>query len=236
MNPIDTVKAKITKITPGGKIILEANYYNWALLEKRGYKEAYVEFIDSRPLSDKQRKACWAMVGEIAEWMGQTRGATQRDLVNEGRKIDFLVNEIGQNADRLFSLSNAPMSLVAAYQKYLVHFIIENDIPTKYPLLNYVDDIGDYVYYSMINKKCVVCGRAAGLHHIDRVGMGNNRDEIIHEGMEAISVCMGVGSHHDEAHTIGDTAFFEKYHLDSGIVLDKTLCRIYKLKKKGENL
>ena len=32
-----------------------------------------------------------------------------------------------------------------------------------------------------------------------------------------------------------DAEFFEKYHLDGGIVLDKTLCRIYKLKhRKGE--
>lgn len=231
MNPIDRIKAKIIEVTPGGKIILEANYYNWPLLEKRGYKEAHVEFIDSRPLSDKQRKMCWAMVGEIADWMGQSRSATTCDLVNEGRKIDFLVNEIGENADRLFSLSNAPMSLVAAYQKYLVHFIIENDVPTKKPLLEYADDIGDYVYYCMIHKKCVICGQHCDLHHIDRVGMGGHRDDMIHEGMEAITLRR---DYHTEIHTIGDTAFFEKYHLDGGIVMDKTLCKIYKLKARKE--
>lgn len=38
--------------------------------------------------------------------------------------------------------------------------------------------------------------------------------------------------HHTEAHTMPDRAFFEKYHLTGGIVLDKTLCRLYGLKKR----
>lgn len=42
--------------------------------------------------------------------------------------------------------------------------------------------------------------------------------------------------HHTEAHTMSDREFFGRYHLPGGIVLDKTLCRIWHLKaKKGEN-
>ena len=72
----------------------------------------------------------------------------------------------------------------------------------------------------------------AELHHVDRVGMGRDRTDILHEGMEALPLCR---EHHAEAHTMPDAEFFEKYHLDGGVVLDKTLCRIYKLKhRKGE--
>ena len=35
---------------------------------------------------------------------------------------------------------------------------------------------------------------------------------------------------HREAHTMSDAEFFDKYHLPGGIVMDKTLCRIYGLK------
>lgn len=70
-------------------------------------------------------------------------------------------------------------------------------------------------------KKCAVCGRKADLHHIDRVGMGRDRDDICHEGLEALPLCR---EHHQEARTMPDSEFFGRYHLD------RTLCRIWKLK------
>ena len=90
------------------------------------------------------------------------------------------------------------------------------------------------MYACLINKKCAVCGRRSDLHHIDAVGVGRDRHDIVHEGMEVIPLCR---EHHNEIHTLGDKQFLEKYHFDGGIKLDKTLCRIYKLKsekiKKG---
>ena len=59
--------------------------------------------------------------------------------------------------------------------------------------------------------------------------MGRNRDEIIHEGMEAMPLCR---THHAECHTMGQKEFDEKYHLEGGVPLDRTLCKIYGLKKK----
>ena len=120
------------------------------------------------------------------------------------------------------------MSLVAAFQKFLIKFIISNNVPTKRPLLEYVDDIDDYVYMCLIHKKCAVCGKKADLHHIDTVGMGNDRAQIQHEGREAISLCR---EHHKEYHTIGKSEFLEKYHLNGGIKIDKTILKIYGLKK-----
>lgn len=142
-------------------------------------------------------------------------------------KIGFLAENIEHMGDKIFSLATAPMSLVCAFQRYLVRFIVQWDIPCSFSLLEYVDDIGDYVYSCLINKKCVICGRHADLHHIDRVGMGRDRSDIIHEGMEVLPLCR---EHHSEAHTMPDKDFFERYHIDGGIVLDKTLCRIYGLK------
>lgn len=232
--PVDTVVGTIVDVDERGTMTIKAHYDDWPTLVKRGYRECRIELIDSRPLSDKQRRMCWAMIGEIAEWQGDMRSATgralAREFVNDARKLDFLISELGENADKLFSLSNAPMSLVAAYQRYLVRFIVSNDIPTKKPMLEYVDDVADYVYSCLINKRCCICGRAADLHHVERVGMGRSRTEICHEGMEALPLCR---EHHTEAHTMPDEAFFERYHLGGGIQLDKTLCRLYGLKSKA---
>lgn len=226
--PVDTVTGKITNIDERtGTVTIKAHYDDWFTLIKRQYKECWVEMKDSRPLSDKQRKMCYALINEIADWSG-----SGRELMKEQLKLDFIIGELGETAERLFSLSNAPMSLVCAFQKFLIHLILEYDIPTKKPLLEYVDDTTDYVYSCLVNKKCVVCGKTAELHHIERVGMGRNRNEIIHEGMECLPLCR---EHHTQAHTMSDDEFFRMYHLDKGIELDKTLCRIYRLKARKVN-
>lgn len=189
----------------------------------QGIKECYVDYIDSRPLSDKQRKMCYALINAIAEWSGSS--STE---IKEVFKLEFWADKIDTLADKIFSLANAPMSLIAEFQKFLVNFILDNDIPTKRPLREYVDDIDHYVYMCLINKKCAVCGKKAELNHIDTVGMGNDRTEAQHEGREAISLCR---EHHKEYHDIGKLSFFEKYHFERGVEIDKTILKIYKLRR-----
>ena len=110
----------------------------------------------------------------------------------------------------------------------LKNFVLENDIPTKRPLLEYVDDIDHYVYMCLIHKKCCICGKKSDLHHIDTIGMGNDRTEVQHEGREAMSLCR---EHHNEMHQIGKQDFFKKYHLNNGVKIDKTLLKIYGLRR-----
>ena len=215
-------KGKIIDLKEDGTAIIQAQL-SLARLIHQETTECYVEPIDRRPLSDKQRRMCYALIHAISDWSGQ-----ESDYLKEYFKISFMAENVDTLADKIFSLSNAPKSLVAAFQRFLIKFIISNDVPTKRPLLEYVDDIDDYVYMCLIHKKCAVCGKKADLHHIDAVGMGNDRTEIQHEGREAISLCR---EHHTEYHTIGKSAFLEKYHLNGGIKIDKTILKIYGLKK-----
>ena len=223
--PIDTVKGVITDIDERtGDVTIHAHYDDWNTLLKRQYRDCLVQMVDARPLSDKQRGMCYKLLREIGDYTGM--GA---DPTKEYMKLKFLAEDLDQTADRIFSLSNAPMSLVCAFQRFLVHFILDWDIPCSFPLLDYVDDVGDYVYYCLMAKKCCLCGKPADLHHVDRVGMGRDRDDICHEGLEALPLCR---EHHQEAHTMPDRDFFERYHLPGGITMDKTLCRIWKLKAR----
>ena len=164
------------------------------------------------------------MIREIADWSGDTPEEMKHVL-----KLDFWQGELLEMADRMFSLSNAPMSVVAAFQSWLARFIVRNDVPTKVSMLSYVDDIEDYTYACLVNKKCVICGKRADLHHVDAIGMGRDRDDIIHEGMEVLPLCR---EHHTEIHSMGRDSFMKKYHLDGGIQADRTICRIYGLKKR----
>lgn len=225
--PNETIKGRIVGYDEKRQeLLIRAPYDDVFTMCKREFKFCLVQPIDGRPLSDKQRKACYALLGEIADYCGMSKGQ-----VKELMKIKFLADELQETADSIFSLSNAPMSLVCAFQRFLVRFILDYDIPCNFPLLNFVDDVADYIYSCLITKKCCVCGARADLHHTDTVGMGRDRKEIIHEGMNVLPLCR---EHHTEAHTIGQETFNQKWHLSGGIEADKTICRIYKLKARKE--
>lgn len=225
--PVDTVRGKIVKEVPERNYALVAVPYDWVTATHRQYKECLVQFLDSRPLSDKQRKMCYKLLGEISDYVGMTKERTKEIM-----KIKFMADDLEQTADQIFSLSNAPMSLVCAFQRFLIRFILDWDIPCSFSLLEYVDDVPDYIYACLIAKKCCITGQPAELHHVDRVGMGRDRADICHEGMEALPLSREM---HQEAHTMTDQEFFKKYHLPGGIVLDRTLCKIWKLKARKKD-
>lgn len=226
--PVDVTKGRIVGYDEKrGELLIRAPYADWFTLTKREYKECLVQPIDGRSLSDQQRKMCYALLREISEYTGQGM-----DSAKEWMKIKFLAEDLEQTADKIFSLSNAPMSLVCAFQRFLIRFILEWDIPCRFSLLEYVDDVADYIYSCLVTKKCCICGAPTDLHHIDRVGMGRNRHDMIHEGLEVLPLCR---EHHQEAHTMPDAEFFERYHIPGGVVMDKTLCRLYGLKKRKED-
>jgi hypothetical protein len=217
-------KGTVIDVREDGTAIIKTSI-NVAEFIRKEIKECYVDLIDSRPLSDKQRKMCYALINAIGEWSGQDT----QDL-KEYFKMKFWADKVDTLADKVFSLSNAPVSLVREFQKFLINFVLENDVPTKKPLYEYVDDIDNYVYMCLIHKKCAVCGtkKNVELNHVDTIGMGNDRTEVQHEGREAISLCK---EHHQEYHTIGKQTFFEKYHFNGGVKIDRTLLKIYKLKR-----
>ena len=214
------VKGIITSYDESGTAVIKAKIDTGQYIHQQ-VKEVYVEPIDSRKLSDKQRKMCYAMINAIADYSGSN---TQD--IKEYFKMEFWSQKLDTLNDRIFSLSNAPMSLVAEFQKFLIRFVLENNVPTKRPLLEYADDIDNYVYMCLIHKKCAVCNRPAELHHIDRIGMGGDRTKPVHIGKEAMSLCR---EHHREFHDTSKQAFFEKYHFDKGVIIDKTIAKIYGL-------
>ena len=200
--------AQILGISDDGRILLHVE--NPQLL--RRYKQVELRPIDKRKLSNKQRSMCWALIGAIAEWQGDSKAQTMKDMVNEAMKLDLL-EQSGEGPEEMFSLSDAPMSVICKYQTFLIDFIIENDIPTSKPLYSYADD----------------------LHHSNldgsRVGMGRDRTQIIHEGLSVMPLCR---EHHTEIHTMPENEFLEKYHLPGPIKLDKHLCLLLGVKATAD--
>lgn len=186
---------------------------------------------DCRTISPDQRRKAWALIGEIAAFGGYL-GAGDREQLNQDMKRQFLierVDDLTAEVIQRFSLSDVDMTTARMYITFLVDFCIEHGVPTRQPLWDLSDDIEAYVYHCSVNQVCAVCRRHAGVHHVDSVGMGRNREEICHVGMLHLPLCWGVGGHHQELHEIGDKAFLEKYHLVP-IPIDDRIAKIYKLK------
>lgn len=216
------IKGTIVSLREDGKATIEA-FLPVAQIVHRKVKEVYIEPIDSRPLSGEQRRMCYALIKSIADWSGSSA-----EEVKTALKLQFWAEQVETLADKIFSLANAPMSLVAAFQKFLIEFILSNDVPVKHPLLDCVDDIEHYTYMCLVHKKCAVCGKRADLHHVDAIGMGNDRNKVEHLGREVMSLCR---DHHTEIHTLGRRDFLQKYHLNGGIVADRTVLKIYGLRR-----
>lgn len=186
---------------------------------------------DARIISPEQRRKAWALIGEIAAAYGYL--SQDKTLINQNLKAEFLmarIDKLQQEAIRAFSLSDVDMTTARLYIDFLIEFVVANGIPTKEPLQELADDVQAYVYHCAANKVCCVCRRKADLHHVDRVGMGRNRDDMCHIGMEALPLCR---EHHMEAHQHGDHRLMDKYHLVT-IQIDEKIAKLYKLGKKED--
>ena len=185
--------------------------------------DVMVLWHDRRAMSPEQRRKAWALMGEIAAFQGETK-----ETVYAEQKTAFTLKHLDTLQEGLFRLSTADMTMARAFITMLIDIIIEYGIPTKEPLVDLCDDIRKYMYMCLINKKCAVCGQHADIHHCEgsRVGMGGNRLKINNIGRELMPLCRG---HHNECHSIGQTEFNRKYHLDGGVIADKEICKKLKL-------
>ena len=132
------IKGRIIDLREDGTAVIIAPVEIQKVIHRQ-IKECYVEPIDSRPLSDRQRRMCYALINAIAEWSGNST-----DDIKEAFKLEFWAERIDTLSDKIFSLADAPMSLIAEFQRFLIDFILSNDVPVKRPLLEYVDDIDHY--------------------------------------------------------------------------------------------
>ena len=223
------VAGLITDIDADGTLTINACVPSIDRALLRQYRECTIILQDERRITPRQRAACYALLGEIDEYVNGIRSEAGREEQKNFLKLDFMLKRMTDAERRMFSLSDCSVTTARAFIDFLIEFIIANDIPVRFSLAEKAEDIGQYVYACLVHKKCAVCGRHADLHHAEgsHVGSGFNRNEVHHLGREALPLCR---AHHEEVHRTGEAEFLEKYHLEP-VKLDERLCKIYKLKK-----
>lgn len=180
------------------------------LIRKR-IRNTELRFDDGRTISADQRKKAYATIRDIADYTG---------YLPEDQKEWLKYLHISRTGCEYFSLSDCTMDTAREFINTILEFAIENGIPLSDLAINRTDDIGKYLYYCIMNEKCCICGKDGEIHHVDAIGMGNDRRVFDDSSCRKMCLCR---THHTIAHQRGMPAFEKMYKVYGIIVKDDAL-------------
>lgn len=175
-------------------------------LKRKHVRQAELRLDDGRHISAEQRKKAYATIRDIADYTG---------YLPEEQKEWLKYLHIARTGEDYFSLSDCTMDTAREFINTILEYAIENGIPLSEEAVNRTDDTGRYLYFCLFHRKCAVCGKEGEIHHVDAVGMGNDRKKVDDSSYRKICLCR---YHHTIAHRRGMTEFEEMYRV-YGIVI-----------------
>lgn len=176
------------------------------LLQRKHIKKAEMRFDDGRHISVEQRKKVYATIRDIADYTG---------YLPEEQKEWLKYLHISITGCDYFSLSDCTMDTAREFINTILEYAIENGVPLSEEAINRTDDVGRYLYFCIMNKKCAVCGKPGEIHHEDTIGMGIDRNKVDDSNHKKICLCR---NHHTMAHQLGVIRFTEMYKVYGIIV------------------
>ena len=178
------------------------------MFQRKKIRNAEIRFDDGRHISAEQRKKAYATIRDISDWTGY--------LPEEMKEI-LKYQHMMRTGDAYFSLSNCSMDTAKEFINTILEFALENGIPLSDNAIERTDDIGRYLYYCLLHKKCAICGKDGEIHHEDAIGMGNDRTKVDDSSYKKICLCR---EHHTLAHSLGVIRFREMYKVYGIVVKD----------------
>lgn len=182
-----------------------------------GERQAELFIKDPRGFTVEQRKFFFALLNDIYKETGLS--------IDEMK--DYIYSMFRYATGNNISLSNQSVSTVddVSYLTNLVlDFIFEHDIPFKDGYEVPPQNIQYFFYKCLMTRTCCNCGRKpADIHHVDAVGMGNNRKKINNSGRRFMALCRVC---HTKIHTEGFSEFTNKRLLMPIKLSDEDLRRL----------
>lgn len=188
----------------GTQLLIQAKDINIAqyIMEHR-VRNGRLVILDGRFISPEQRRKAYATENDIAEFCGYIN-REEKAYVHEVLKAECM------KAYKIeaFSLSDCTMDTARDYIAFLLEYAIENGIPLSDNLNNRAEEIDRALIACIKHRKCCLCGREGEIHHVDAIGMGNDRRKYDDSGNRIMCLCR---THHTEYHKIGREDFEKKY-------------------------
>lgn len=195
------------------------------------YIDVEIKIIDTRRISEKQRNFIFALCDDISFYTGDEKNYCR--IVMQYFNANLREIEVE-------SLSNCSMT----YANGLIDTIINHCIDQRIPISGDIIKKNNYrfgskqVYIMCFKRICAVCGARADIHHVDHVGIGNNRKKISHIGKRVLPLCR---KHHSEIHNVGEDKYIDMNCLTPVRVDDKMdyfikkgKLKFYKEERKNE--
>lgn len=165
-----------------------------------------IRIDDGRGRTGKQNKFIHSLINDIAQWTGEWPEYEKRMMFYWWCAL----NDYDYTSTTELSMTEAN-----SFIDFLLEFIIEHGIQADHPILEElvaIKDISRYLWICLKYKKCCICGKPGQVHHVNKIGMGNNRYTLDDSNHRKICLCE---NHHllykQSIHNIGDKEFFEKY-------------------------
>lgn len=178
------------------------------MLIRKEIRNAEMRFDDGRHISVEQRRKAYATIRDISDYTGY--------LPEEQKEWLKYLHIINTGCD-YFSLSDCSMDTAREFINTILEYAISEGIPLSENAIERTDDIGRYLYYCIMNRKCAICGRPGEIHHEDAIGMGRDRSKIDDSEHRKICLCR---EHHTVAHQMGVERFRKMYKVYGIIIKD----------------
>lgn len=180
--------------------------------------ECEVKAIDPFLITDKQRRKVFALCNDIEAHTGQPMQYMREMFQNY---VSFLYGY-----DKRISLSNCSRTQANQIIEVTLDWIFHNNIPLNYKTSDLLKNDKAFLYWSTVNRNCVICGKRGELAHHKAIGRGANRKKMDHYGYEVLCLCR---EHHQSQHDMGVETFDKLHHLEnSWLSVDDRLNKMLK--------
>lgn len=174
--------------------------------------------IDPNSITGKQRRKIFALCNDIEAYTGQPRDY-MRYLF-----MDYV--EVLYGYEKRLSLSDCTREQAKQVIEVILDWVFHNNIPLNYKTSDLLKNDKAFLYWSTVNRNCVICGKHGELAHHKAIGRGANRRKMDHYGYEVLCLCR---EHHQSQHDMGVETFDELHHLEnSWLSVDRRLNKMLK--------
>ncbi|MCG1072230.1 hypothetical protein K4P50_11675 [Staphylococcus epidermidis] len=180
--------------------------------------EANLNIQDPFKITDKQRRKIFALCNDIECATGQPRDY-MRYLF-----MDYV--EVLYGYEKRLSLSDCTREQASQIIEVIIDWVFHNNIPLNYKTSDLLKNDKAFLYWSTVNRNCVICGKHGELAHHKAIGRGANRKKMDHYGFEVLCLCR---EHHQSQHDMGVETFDKLHHLEnSWLSVDERLNKMLK--------
>lgn len=166
-----------------------------------GERQAEIFIKDPRGFTAEQRRFTFALMQDIYIYTGEPLESLKDVFYWQFRYFT------GKNIS-LSNHSENTVDEVSTLDELILDFIFANDIPFREGYEIPPQNEQYFFYKCLMTRTCCNCGRKpADIHHVDAVGMGNNRKKINNSGRRFMALCRIC---HTKIHAEGFSEFTNK--------------------------